>query len=445
VKNNFKSAKPHQPQTGLQATGGQQQVEINLNSKNDKIETKLVRLPITLIVFFYLRPWEMLPFLSVLHPSAVLTIGTTAWVLLSANVDRKQLFACPTTGWVIALTVGLAASIPLTMYPGLNGLQNFMTPLSIFLALTAVVRSKKTLIYCLCTLLFCMDCHAVSVSHTYFTGNYTDRVTGFVGGEFIGANSLGAFFVMTLPIAWYLWSELRNKTGRIFALLSLVILLLAILSTQSRGGMIGLGVLIVLSICLSRKKLKAALIFAAIIAATIPAISPEQLERYTFISVSQEEMDPSSASRIYAWEKGIKMFLDYPIAGVGIGQFSMAFGKHYRGDDWGDKFGKSLGYNAFLRPHNIFIQSLAETGGIGFLGFIMILVTSLRSAWQTIKNNNEYSFYAKCLIASAVAYFTCMLFDHHAFSTPTFTLFALLVIPEIITIRASSKRFPSRF
>jgi O-antigen ligase len=328
--------------------------------------------------------------------------------------------------------------MPFTSYSSKLGIQNFLPSFSIYVALTAAVRSKKHLIYCLALLICCMDFHAVAVAKAYINGTFTDRVTGFVSGEFIGANSLGAFFVMSVPIAWFLFSEMSGKFARSFALASVGILLVGLFATQSRGGLLGICMIILLSICFSRKKMKTALLYLALMVVIIPMIPKEKLERFKTISISEEEMDPSSAARIYAWKKGIKMFLDYPIGGVGVGQFSYAFGKEYRDDEWDEKFGKSLGYNAFLRPHNMFIQVLAESGGIGFIAFMMIVLCSLRSAWRTLRQNTEFQKYSACLFISAIGYLTAMFFDHHGFSAPTYTLFALLVIPENIRMITAS-------
>jgi len=431
VKNSLTNSKEDQSRFHFKYRSNHLLLSNETPSVNIGSDSKLIKIPVILIISYYLRPWEILPFLSIFHLSAVLSVGTIVWFFMSKKLNRDKYFDCKTSKWILYLFIGLILSMPLTLYSSRQGIENFLPAISIYIALTVAIRSRKDLLICLYVLIFCMDIHAISVAKAYFTGAFTDRVTGFVSGEFIGANSLGAFFVLSLPISFYLWSEASIKLLKLLALLSIVLLLTGLLATQSRGGLMGLSSIIFFSIIFSQKRLKTFFIYVGILCLVLPMIPKEKFERYRTLNVSEgEEIDPSSASRIYAWEKGLEMFLDYPIAGVGVRQFSMAFGKKYRDAEWGEKFGKELGYNAFLQPHNIFIQVIAETGSVGFIAFLMIIYHSIRSAWRVKNENGNYELYAKCLIVSAFAYLTSMLFDHHAFATPTYTLFALLVYPE---------------
>ncbi len=401
---------------------------------------RLVRLPIILILIYYLRPWDLYPVLNVLHLSALLSLLTLGWFLLSKNSGRRLVLANQTTKWAIYFTVVIFISVFFSIYKSdsLIGFQKFIISLSLYIAISAGVLSKKNLHVVLGALLLVLDCHALYVSHAFFTGSYITRVEGFVSGDFIGANSLAAFFILSLPLAGYLFVEARNKLGRLFALGSSGVLLLGLLATQSRGGLVGLVALICFAIFLSRSKMKTIILVLVIGCFTLTFIPPDKLERFQIFSVEKEQMDPSSSSRLYAWGKGVEMWGDHPVVGVGIGQFGTAFGTQYRGVEWEEKFAKQFGSNAYLRPHNIFVQVFSETGGLGFIAFMMVLITSVRSAWRTMRRQEEFQLYAKCVVISAVAYFACMFFDHHAFSIPTWTLFALLVVPEIIESRRAN-------
>ena len=64
------------------------------------------------------------------------------------------------------------------------------------------------------------------------------------------------------------------------------------------------------------------------------------------------------------------MFLDYPVIGVGVGNFGDPYEKKYMLP--GNKEGRHP------HPHNIFMQVLSETGGLGFVSFVLLLGYTLK-------------------------------------------------------------------
>lgn len=74
-------------------------------------------------------------------------------------------------------------------------------------------------------------------------------------------------------------------------------------------------------------------------------------------------------NRLYAWHAGLKGFAENPVLGVGWDNFYSVFSRHY------DPLLLRRGFieTFFDRPHNVFIQLLAETGAIGFSIYIFLL------------------------------------------------------------------------
>lgn len=72
--------------------------------------------------------------------------------------------------------------------------------------------------------------------------------------------------------------------------------------------------------------------------------------------------------RLAHMESGLRMFADHPILGVGIGNYPAAY-DHYRvAAVWADALGHA---------HNYYINIAAEAGIIGFVGFLVLLVSAL--------------------------------------------------------------------
>lgn len=70
-------------------------------------------------------------------------------------------------------------------------------------------------------------------------------------------------------------------------------------------------------------------------------------------------------SRVYFWQAHLAMFLDHPWAGVGLVHLQEALPEYYHQIGYHDKI-----YSA----HNIYLQFLADSGLIGFLGLCSFLV-----------------------------------------------------------------------
>ena len=106
-------------------------------------------------------------------------------------------------------------------------------------------------------------------------------------------------------------------------------------------------------------------------------------------------IERGSNSRLAYWSDAIQGILDYPLFGVGIGNwklFSVAYGKRY--------------IDAYIVPHhahNDFLQMAAEIGIIGGIIFITIPLYVIYSIYKNyIKNNSKNINYQMIFILLAV-------------------------------------------
>ncbi|WP_010094024.1 O-antigen ligase family protein [Ornithinibacillus scapharcae] len=157
----------------------------------------------------------------------------------------------------------------------------------------------------------------------------------------------------------------RIRTGRNILLnLPMAIVLLALVLTASRGGILStiLSITSVLLLSVLSARVKEILLFAglALLFATgfiwlyhSSDVLSFAVERVATIGIEGD----GTSYRVFLWNSAIEMWTHNPFIGVGIGQF-ISYSPEV------------FGYALSNIPHNTYLSFLTETGIVGFLAFI---------------------------------------------------------------------------
>jgi len=199
-----------------------------------------------------------------------------------------------------------------------------------------------------------------------------------------GSNYIAAQLALIAPLALAkaLDPGLRLKWKLMFAgcIASIV---LCCIYTESRGAFVGMAIGLVALISQTRQRLK---IFAAmllVVIALVPWIPDRYHERITSIGVQKEQRDTSAQSRFVLWEIAFRIWQDYPIAGVGLENFSPAK-ETYAGqvaDIVESEEMYALLFNRQRYPHGMYQGMLAEVGVIGVALYLWVLARSILCPW----------------------------------------------------------------
>jgi O-antigen ligase len=226
------------------------------------------------------------------------------------------------------------------------------------------------------------------------------RPFGIFGEPNYAAGKLGIF----LPFAFFCIVNYRNSKEYFQYSLSIIctfLIITAIFFTGSRMG----GVISIFSIFvfmtkeikrLLSLKIMISIIIVFLIILFINIIFPirinslESLISYTkdsynslfqFLLTGEETLGRQSLiTRVDLFRGGINIFLQYPLFGVGPGNFKYISGKY-------------LPIRMNLYSHNTFITVLTEFGIIGFLFFIGICLRIIKNIYYYYKNSTFQSFY----------------------------------------------------
>lgn len=102
-------------------------------------------------------------------------------------------------------------------------------------------------------------------------------------------------------------------------------------------------------------------------------LNPKTYQKQSVLSIANEFF---FAERILYWQTGWNLFNDYPITGIGLGNYGFYFEKYMPSFAWALDEPRALIYQAFYQANNknLWTRLLSESGIIGFLIFISWLI-----------------------------------------------------------------------
>jgi O-antigen ligase len=237
-------------------------------------------------------------------------------------------------------------------------------------------------------------------------------------GSISNPNDLAAHLLFALP--FLLWVAMSSKfiLMRLFAMLGVVYGLYVILGTGSRGAFVALGVAVVYFLLRGTVRQRLVLVgIAPIVAAVLLTVVPTRvLQRLVSFSASDADAVgdaiASSTTREYLLKTSIGYTLQYPLFGVGPGQFSSFEGMHNR----------IIGtHGVWQEAHNTFTQVSSECGIPGAILFIAGIVSTFLLFNRTFRQARNRPDCADiraavfCVSLGLVAFCTAIAFVNFAY------------------------------
>ncbi|HYD60398.1 MAG TPA: putative O-glycosylation ligase, exosortase A system-associated [Noviherbaspirillum sp.] len=228
-----------------------------------------------------------------------------------------------------------------------------------------------------------------------FVASGGGHVIAGLHGHILGdRNDLALALVMMLPLCVYLLNEYGKSSviAKLILSLSLVAMIVSVIGTQSRGGLIALLALGLYLFAKSNRKLVILFLIAVAVALSAALVTDEWLARMNTISNADE--DASFMGRVVAWKLSTILALQHPIFGGGFKALetfsiwqSLSSQFHtlpyfYTGDAVPDT---ATAHAA----HSIYFQVLGDHGFIALAVYVGILVTAFRTAGRVAKRARE--------------------------------------------------------
>ena len=240
-------------------------------------------------------------------------------------------------------------------------------------------------------------------------------------------NDLALLLSFAFPIvtAFFVTSRFIGKVISVSIILGL---LMGVVKTGSRGGMLALGVSILLIFFSKGMRLAFFYKLMVILLVILFTLSPKgqgMRDRFSRLLSGQDYNITNSESvaggRLAIWKSGLTLMKTYGITGVGVGNSAVAMG-----EDFGDTAWKTM--------HNSYLQAALEMGLFGLFVFLLMLYQIWKNTRYIIrryppdtKDSNEQKLLslATAIQISLFSYLVSAFFLSQAYS---------LIVPVILAI-----------
>lgn len=201
------------------------------------------------------------------------------------------------------------------------------------------------------------------------------HIHGPVGHILSDNNHLAIAILMVIPLACYLYTQLKEKWIKMVLAGFICICVLSVFGTQSRGGFLGLLIVGGYFWLKAKRKILLLCLFALLAFSAPHLLHESWFARMSTIENAVEE-DGSFQTRLIAWKIHTIMAIERPVLGGGFK--SSQFGYIWR--ELAEKFylldfiptppAGSQGWAA----HSIYFQVLGDHGFVGLFLFLLIMV-----------------------------------------------------------------------
>lgn len=326
------------------------------------------------------RPQDLYTFLQPLRPAMLLGISTLLFMSFKTSKrEVSSLFKAHETKIYIYFYLVMIAGIPFAYHRKvafdfifLIYLMNILFFLVFLLEVNSIKRLKTIiLITTISTFLY---------SVFGLTNGSFSQGRFFIYGAMFDSNDIAYVLLSLFPLCFFYIVHKEGYLKRLLAIISIGASIILILLTGSRAGIIGLITIFLLLLFTKLEKVRWFYKIAFLIALFILYFLYEDkinIERYmTIIDIESDYNITDEFGRTQIWKRAYQLITENPLTGVGANCFPMALG-YLRQD-------LSL-IPRWQAAHNSYIQIITETGLIGFILFLSLIIFSIRT-FLRVKN-----------------------------------------------------------
>lgn len=200
-------------------------------------------------------------------------------------------------------------------------------------------------------------------SFNWLDSSFAGLISGRATSTFENPNILAVYLIVAVIFSLGYSFSVKNKKFKLVYIAIFLIDTAALVFTWSRGAWIAVALSLLVFLIMKLKKFPGALLITLAAIPYLLFLLPESV-LYRIASIFGAS-DSSTVYRLSVWRSSIKMFLDSPFTGVGVG--SAAFNDEFA------HFAES-GVSSPEHSHNLFLEIACEAGIFALLLFAALLV-----------------------------------------------------------------------
>ncbi len=186
------------------------------------------------------------------------------------------------------------------------------------------------------------------------------------------SNVICLFVMPAIAFSAVLLFTMRSRLLQLASVASLMVHVHMVFILESRGAMLGLGLLFFIAFLMIPKS--PAMIGSVVIVGLGVAwiAGPPVIREFSSIFVDAEERDASAESRFMLWKAAFRIGMDNPIFGVGpySGQFLIP------------QYEPAFAGQAAKHPHNIFMEIFSGIGAFGLTAYVALILSPVLMAFR---------------------------------------------------------------
>ena len=315
----------------------------------------------------------------------------------------------------------------------------------IFFMVIEVINSKQRLRYVLITTIASAALMVADAGVQYFRG--ADFLRGYYGARlsasFSAANLFAGWLIVIIPLFLGLLAtdKVRGKILKTLLSILIILLLVCLIMTYSRGGWLGfiIGISLMFGYFFkklsSKTRLSCLLICVSLL--TLFLVLPQSLRnkvtaignidlKYSMtinerIKLTLKNNVNDFPVRLNLWKESLRIIKGYPFVGCGLNTYSKV-ARDYKSFEHGGMY-----------PHNCYLQRAAETGLLGLFTFLWVLFIFFKTGLRHLKKRRDALVLG--LLSGILAFLVQAFFDTHLYSLQLVVLFWFMLGLTIAVIK----------
>ena len=253
--------------------------------------------------------------------------------------------------------------------PRIQSWKNFcLLPILYFITVNTV-RDKKEVwrIFTVMCLAMVLMGYYTSTQVSWFSSLLSrGKITGTF--QFLGPNEVAAFYNQYTIILLSVYFFMKKGAKKTLLLLLILLNTYCMMFMYSRAAYLAAAVGLFLLFAFKKKRLLVPLLLIVLFWQV--ALPEKAVQRFEETTDEYGEIEDSAERRLLIWDKGMELFRENSLVGIGYGVFGQL------GYDLGD-------------THNIYVKILVEQGIVGMLIFVILVFTFMAEGFRLYRNGDD--------------------------------------------------------